>query len=162
MPASFPSDLIRNSVADLPTYNAGLALDRFKATYGIDCLAKLDSNESPLGPSPRAIQAMQDAAPGIWRYPDAANAVLRNLVAESMGTQADNVIFGNGSEDLIGALFRTVIRPGDHVVTICPSFGLHEFGALMFAQPSPRCRSTPTGPSRWEACAKPCSAIRAF
>ena len=132
MSVSLPSDLIRKDVADLPTYNAGLALDRFKSTYGIDCLAKLDSNESPLGPSPRAVQAMQDAAPGVWRYPDAANTALCGLIAEMTGTDQDRVIIGNGSEDLIGALFRAVIRPKDHVVTICPSFGLHEFGALTF------------------------------
>ncbi|SNT73919.1 histidinol-phosphate transaminase [Paracoccus seriniphilus] len=132
MTASFPRDLIRQEVANLPTYNAGLAMDRFKATYGIDCLAKLDSNESPLGPSPRAIEAMQQAAAGVARYPDAANMSLRALVGELTGTQPENVIFGNGSEDLIGALFRAVIRPQDHVVTICPSFGLHEFGALTF------------------------------
>ncbi|GAW35825.1 histidinol-phosphate aminotransferase 2 [Roseovarius sp. A-2] len=132
MPASLPSDLIRKEVAQLPTYNAGLALDQFKARYGVDCLAKLDSNESPMGPSPLAIKAMQDAATGVGRYPDAANTALRDLIARSMGTQADRVIVGNGSEDLIGALFRAVIRPEDKVVTICPSFGLHEFGAQMF------------------------------
>lgn len=132
MPASLPDDLIRKEVAELPTYNAGLALDNFKATYGIDCLAKLDSNENPYGPSPLAIRAMQDAAISVGRYPDAANTALRGLIANVMDTQADRVIIGNGSEDLIGALFRAVIRPQDHVVTICPSFGLHEFGALMF------------------------------
>ena len=132
MSASFPTNLIRKDVADLPTYNAGLALDQFKAKYGVDCLAKLDSNESPLGPSPRAVQAMQKAAAGVWRYPDAGNAGLRAKIAEQANTTSKNVIFGNGSEDLIGALFRATIRPNDHVVTICPSFGLHEFGAMMF------------------------------
>lgn len=132
MPAALPVDLIRPEVANLPDYNAGLALERFKATYGIECLAKLDSNESPLGPSPAAVTAMQEAARGVGRYPDAANMVLRSLIAETTGAQADQVIIGNGSEDLIGALFRAVIREGDNVVTICPSFGLHEFGALMF------------------------------
>lgn len=132
MSAPFPTDLIRTEVANLPTYNAGLALDQFKAKYGVDCLAKLDSNESPLGPSPRAVTAMEAAAAGVWRYPDAANTALREQIAQQMGTDKANVIFGNGSEDLIGALFRAVIREGDHVVTICPSFGLHEFGAMMF------------------------------
>ncbi len=132
MSETFPNDLIRKDVASLPDYNAGLAQDRFKAIYGIDCIAKLDSNESPLGPSPRAVDAMQSAAAGVWRYPDAANTALRKKIADAFGTTQDHVIFGNGSEDLIGALFRAIIRPQDHVVTICPSFGLHEFGAMMF------------------------------
>lgn len=52
MTTPLPDDLIRKDVRDLPDYNAGLALDRFREAYGIDCVAKLDSNESPLGPSP--------------------------------------------------------------------------------------------------------------
>ncbi|MDD9730747.1 histidinol-phosphate transaminase [Mameliella sp. AT18] len=123
-------DLIRPEIAALPTYNAGLALDRFRAHYGIDCQAKLDSNENPAGPCPGVVEAIREEATGISRYPDAGNADLRGDLADATGASPDRIIVGNGSEDLIGALFRTVLRPGDHVVTICPSFGLHEFGAL--------------------------------
>lgn len=122
-------NLIRPEVASLPDYNAGLALDRFRSVYGIDAVAKLDSNESPLGPSPAAVQAIRDAAAGVGRYPDASDEALRQAVAAVSGVQPDTVIMGNGSEDLIGAIYRAVLRPGDRVVTICPSFGLHEFGA---------------------------------
>lgn len=132
MTTPLPDDLIRKDVRDLPDYNAGLALDRFREAYGIDCVAKLDSNESPLGTSPRATQVMREAAEGVARYPDAASTALRAAIARSTGAEADCIIVGNGSEDLIGALFRAIIRAGDHVVTICPSFGLHEFGALTF------------------------------
>lgn len=130
MRPALPADLIRPEIASLPSYNAGLALDRFRAIYGTDCIAKLDSNESPLGASPAAIAAIKAHADGIARYPDAANAALRAQIAKFCDAHADNIIVGNGSEDLIGALFRAVLRKGDHVVTICPSFGLHEFGAL--------------------------------
>lgn len=132
MPQTFPPDLIRQEVRDLPDYNAGLALDRFRSVHGIDCRAKLDSNESPLGPSPDAIAAMQRTATGIARYPDAANTALRAAIARATGAPDECIAVGNGSEDLIGALFRSVIRAGDEVLTICPSFGLHEFGALTF------------------------------
>lgn len=125
-------DLIRPDVAALPDYNAGLALDRFRDVYGIDATAKLDSNENPLGPSPDAVAAMRDCAAGIWRYPDAGDMALRQAIGAATGIAADCVIMGNGSEDLIGAIYRAVIRPGDRVVTICPSFGLHEFGAQTF------------------------------
>ena len=130
MRPALPADLIRPEVAALPTYNAGLALDRFKDIYGVDCTAKLDSNENPLGASPHAIEAMRANASGIARYPDATNIALRAQIATHSGASADNIIVGNGSEDLIVALFRAVLRQGDHVVTICPSFGLHEFSAL--------------------------------
>lgn len=127
-----PHDMIRPEVQDLPTYNAGLALDRFRDTYGTQCIAKLDSNESPLGPSPRATAAMHEAANSAARYPDAASTALRAAIARSTGADAGRIIVGNGSEDLIGALYRAIIRPGDEVVTVCPSFGLHEFGAQTF------------------------------
>lgn len=130
MSSTLPADLIRPQIAALPTYNAGLALDRFKEIYGIDCTAKLDSNESPLGPATAAISAIKENAKDIARYPDATNGALRQMIAQRCGTDADRVIIGNGSEDLIGALFRATLRDGDHVVTICPSFGLHEFGAM--------------------------------
>lgn len=121
--------LIRPEIAALPDYNAGLALDRFRDLYGIDAIAKLDSNESPLGPSPLAVQAIRDAAAGVGRYPDAADSALRAALADATGAPDDTIIMGNGSEDLIGAIYRAVLRPGDRVVTVCPSFGLHEFGA---------------------------------
>lgn len=130
MTALLPVDLIRAEIAALPNYNAGLALDRFRDIYGIDCIAKLDSNESPLGAAAGAIAAIKEASNGVARYPDASNAGLRARIAQDNGVQSDKVIVGNGSEDLIGALFRAVLRTGDHVATICPSFGLHEFGAL--------------------------------
>lgn len=121
--------LIRPEVTALPDYNAGLALDRFRSVYGIDAVAKLDSNESPLGPSPAAVQAIRDAAAGVGRYPDASDEALRRAVGAMSSVEPETVILGNGSEDLIGAVYRAVLRPGDRVVTICPSFGLHEFGA---------------------------------
>ncbi|MGR3408837.1 MAG: aminotransferase class I/II-fold pyridoxal phosphate-dependent enzyme [Paracoccus sp. (in: a-proteobacteria)] len=123
------NDINRPEVASLSDYNAGLALDRFREVYGIDARAKLDHNESPLGPSPAAITAMRDAAAGRGRYPDATDSRLRHAIGGLVGTDPECVILGNGSEDLIGGIFRAVLRPGDRVVTLCPSFGLHEFGA---------------------------------
>lgn len=122
--------LIRAEIAALPEYNAGLALDQFRARYGREALAKVDSNENPFGPSPAAIEQIRAAAAGIGRYPDAGDTALRQAIAARTGRDADTVILGNGSEDLIGAVYRATLRPGDRVVTICPSFGLHEFGAL--------------------------------
>jgi len=122
--------LARNEVQTLPKYNAGVALDRFRETYGIDCRAKLDSNENPYGPSPAALAAVTAKLPAINRYPDAANLALRRKIGAINGVAPDRVIIGNGSEDLINVIYRTALRPGDRVLTVCPSFGLHEFSAL--------------------------------
>lgn len=122
-------NLIRPEVAALADYNAGLALDRFRQVYGTEAVAKLDSNENSLGPSPQAVAAMRDCAAGVWRYPDAADLALRQAIGAATGTDPEAVIVGNGSEDLIGAIYRAVLRPGDRVLTVSPSFGLHEFAA---------------------------------
>ncbi len=124
------TSLIRPEINNLPSYNAGLALDRFRDTYGIECLGKLDSNENPHGPSPQAIEAIHQGANKVSFYPDAGSLALRQQIGERLRVSADRLVMGNGSEDLIGAVFRATLRHGDHVVTICPSFGLHEFGAM--------------------------------
>ncbi|MEY8800336.1 aminotransferase class I/II-fold pyridoxal phosphate-dependent enzyme [Leisingera sp. XS_AS12] len=126
---TIPQDMIRPEIAGLPAYNAGLALDRFRDTYGIDCLAKLDSNENPHGASPHAVAAIELAAASVASYPDAVSLGLRRQIGAALDLPAERIVIGNGSEDLIGAIYRAILRPGDHVVTICPSFGLHEFGA---------------------------------
>ncbi len=98
--------------------------------YGIPCLAKLDSNENPTPLSEAVLAAMQSVLASANRYPDAGAMHLRTLLGQRVGLTADQVIIGNGSEDLIGAIYRAILTPGDHVVTVCPSFGLHEFAAL--------------------------------
>ncbi len=124
------TNLIRPEINNLPTYNAGLALDRFRDIYGVICLAKLDSNENPHGPSSHAIDAIQQGADKVSFYPDATSLNLRQQIGAGVNIPADRLVMGNGSEDLIGAIFRATLRRGDHVITICPSFGLHEFGAM--------------------------------
>lgn len=78
---TIPQDMIRPEIAGLPAYNAGLALDRFRDTYGIDCLAKLDSNENSHGASPHAVAAIELAAASVASYPDAVSLRLRRQVA---------------------------------------------------------------------------------
>lgn len=129
MPDTSLHGLISPDVDPLPRYNAGMSPARFREVYGMDVRAKLDSNENPLGPSPGAVQAIREMALQAGRYPDAGTASLCRAIGEHSGVSADRVITGNGSEDLIDAIYHAVLRPGDRVLTICPSFGLHELNA---------------------------------
>ena len=129
MPDTSLHGLIRPDVDPLPRYNAGMSPARFREVYGMDVRAKLDSNENPLGPCPGAIDAIRDLAALAGRYPDAGTASLCRAIAAHSGVEAERVITGNGSEDLIDAIYHAVLRPGDRVLTICPSFGLHELNA---------------------------------
>lgn len=123
-------ELINRHIRNLPPYNAGLHMSRFRAQFGRDCLAKLDSNENPYGPSPAAQKAVLAAANDLARYPDGNGSDLRSELAKLLDHDAMSIVLGNGSEDLIYAAYSAVLSLGDHVVTVTPGFGLHELAAV--------------------------------
>lgn len=127
MASSLP--LIRDEVTALPVYNAGLHPEKLRRQLGLERIVKLDSNENPFGPSPAAIAAVTAAAQSLYRYPDRDESALRGLIARRLGVEPDRLAFGDGSEDLIGIIYRMVMRPGEVAVTTVPSFGLHQIWA---------------------------------
>ena len=118
-------------VAAIPPYNAGVPLSSFERVYGVPCRAKLDSNENPLGPGSKAIKAAQQAVLAGHRYPDSSAAALKSEIAAQLGTTADKVQVGNGSEELIYLIYHAVLAEGHRVVTVVPSFGLHDLGGIL-------------------------------
>lgn len=79
-------------------------------------MVKLSSNENPLGPSPKALAALQTAILQAHRYPDSACLALRQALAARAGLDASQVICGNGSDELILLLCLAFLAPGDEVV----------------------------------------------
>lgn len=118
--------LARLEVRDLPGYNAGLSSELVRQRYGVTRVARLASNENPFGPSPDVQKALQELAGSASLYPDANCRALRAAIALRVGTEADKVVIGNGSENLLEVLCQAFLSPGDRVVTLLPSFGLHE------------------------------------
>jgi histidinol-phosphate aminotransferase len=86
---------------------------------------KLASNENPLGPSPRAIEAAREALGGVNRYPDGGGHYLREALAGLHGVRLENVILGLGSSELIDLSARMMVRPGDQGLTSLGSFPLY-------------------------------------
>jgi len=74
---------------------------------------KLSSNESPLGPSPKAIEAFRDEAGNLALYPDGSAHALRAAIAAQQGLDAEHIICGNGSDELISLLAHVYLSPGD-------------------------------------------------
>lgn len=127
-----PSSLIRAEIRSIPPYNAGLTLEEVRATYQVETVAKLGSNENPLGPSRSLRRLFSDIGELARLYPDPQGRALCTRLADNFGVDSRQVILGNGSEDLIGVICRSVVRPGDTVATLYPSFPLHEdYTALM-------------------------------
>lgn len=83
---------------------------------GFDRVARLASNENPLGASPHAIAAYEAAKDDLHRYPDGASAGLRAAIARAHGLEAENIVCGAGSDELIALLVRAYAGPGDEVL----------------------------------------------
>jgi len=138
--ASIFDRMVRPEVGHLPNYNAGLSIDHVRNKYHVERVAKLGSNENPLGASLAVDAAIRHASGAIALYPDSACSALRSVLAAQLDVAPENFVFGNGSEDLIAIVTRTLLSAGDEVVTMIPSFGLHitypeSMGALVHAVP---------------------------
>ncbi|WP_214471384.1 histidinol-phosphate transaminase [Mesorhizobium sp. dw_380] len=126
--------MVRTEVTRLSPYNSGLTIDEVMLRYAPARIAKLGSNENPLGPSPTLTAMMQAGAELFRLYPDPAGRELRQAIGARHEVGEDQVILGNGSEDLLSVISRAVLRPGDAIVTLYPSFPLHEdYATLMGA-----------------------------
>lgn len=108
-------------ILDIVPYKGGEA-----KVEGVTKVAKLSSNESPLGPSAKAVAAYMALAAELHRYPDGGHGDLREALAAKWGIAADRIVVGNGSDELIGLLVRAFAGPGDEVL-----FSRHGF--LMYA-----------------------------
>src|SRR3954471_20650005 len=87
-------------VAALPAYNAGMSLARARTLSGQDDIARLGSNENPLGCSPKVLQALASSAFEPWRYADPACVELREALGRHVGIDAAEIVCGNGSEEM--------------------------------------------------------------
>ncbi|MBU4413848.1 MAG: histidinol-phosphate transaminase [Proteobacteria bacterium] len=103
-------------------YSPGKPLEELEREYGISDSIKLASNENPLGPSPLAVKAIQDAIGKLNRYPDGSGHDLARNIAKKFEVAAGNIVLGNGSDEIIGMITRALLRPGDEAIMPYPSF----------------------------------------
>jgi len=115
----------------LRPYVPGKPVEEVEREYGLTDVVKLASNENPLGPSPRALEAIRNAFGSMPMYPDGACYTLVHALARHLEVEPENVIVGNGSDEIIHFLGLTYVRPGDQVMTGDPSFARYEPAALM-------------------------------
>ncbi|MFG1173084.1 histidinol-phosphate transaminase [Erwiniaceae bacterium CAU 1747] len=127
--------LARKEALQLGSYNAGMSDDAVRETWQVDSISRLASNENPLGASPKVAAALRSALNHSSIYPDSASLKLRQALAELTSTEAGRIVIGNGSEELLKLLCLAFINPGERVVTLEPSFGLHQiYPQMMGAQ----------------------------
>jgi len=103
-------------VRQLQPYQPGKPVSELQRELGLEQVVKLASNENPLGPSPVALAAAQQALTELARYPDGAGFCLKQALAARLGVTAEMITLGNGSNDVLELLARTFAAPGDEVV----------------------------------------------
>ncbi len=113
--ASF-EDLARKCVRKFGPYVPGRPIEEIKERFGLAEVVKLASNENPLGPSPRALEAAAACLGEIHRYPEGGSLRLRGALARRYGVATDCLIVGAGSDELIELLAKTFLEPEDEVV----------------------------------------------
>jgi histidinol-phosphate aminotransferase len=103
-------------IAKLPAYKPPVV------PPGVERVVDLSSNENPLGPSPKAVAALQDAAWTVHRYPDASGAHLKAALAKKHDLSEDNIALGNGADEWVLLLCLSMVNPGDEVIMAWGSF----------------------------------------
>lgn len=118
----------------LVAYEPGKPVEDLARELGIPQgeIIKLASNENPLGPSPKARQAMIEALERAHFYPDGGGYYLRGAIAETLGLSMANIILGNGSNEIIEFIGHAYLRPGDEIVEAAHSFAVYRLMAQLF------------------------------
>src|SRR4029079_17069180 len=111
-----------------------LAIDAYvpgKSTApGVDKVFKLSSNETPLGPSPKAIAAYQEAGKHLEDYPDGSASELREAIGQAFGLDPDRIVCGAGSDDLLNLLARAYLADGDEAIHTTHGFLVYPIATL--------------------------------
>jgi histidinol-phosphate aminotransferase len=122
---------IPSHVQQLRPYVPGKPIEEVEREYGVRNSIKLASNENPLGPSPRAVEAIQAALKNLALYPDGACYSLVQALSRHWEVAPENLAVGNGSDEIIHYLGVAFLRPGDQVLTGDPSFVRYESAAVL-------------------------------
>ncbi|MET3595949.1 MULTISPECIES: histidinol-phosphate transaminase [Mesorhizobium] len=107
-----PRPTPRAGIMDIEAYVPG----KSTAPAGVTKVYKLSSNENPLGPSPKAIEAARDVASRLDVYPDGSARRLREAIGDVHGLNPANIVCSNGSDEILGLLAQTYLAPGDEAV----------------------------------------------
>lgn len=129
----------------LPVYQPGRPIEEVARELNLPAadIIKLASNENPLGPSPRALEAMRQALTQVHLYPDGNSFYLKRKLAEKLGVTPANLVLGNGSNDIIEFVGHALLAPGCEVVVSQYCFAVYPivtqlFGARLVSVPAVR------------------------
>ena len=117
---------VPDNIASIVPYPPGKPLEELEREYGVSGSIKMASNENPWGPSPKAIQAIRGALDNLHRYPDGSCYRLVHALAEKLGFAPEEIVLGNGSNEIIEMLVKAYVQTGDEVISSHPSFLMYQ------------------------------------
>jgi len=118
---------LRETIRKLTPYSPGKPIEELRREFGITGeVIKLASNENPLGPSPKAVEALRNASGEVHRYPDASGFELRQALAKKHKIPIEQIVLGSGSDELIHYIGLIFLEPGDHQIMAHPGFSRYE------------------------------------
>ncbi|MDD3087548.1 MAG: histidinol-phosphate transaminase [Candidatus Omnitrophica bacterium] len=109
--------LPRKHLLKVDSYQAGKPIEEIKRQLRLKDVIKLASNENPLGPSPKALEAVRKALSSLNRYPDSNSYFLKRKLAKFYGLEPSNISVGNGSDELIDIIIRAFVDEGECIIT---------------------------------------------
>lgn len=128
--------IVRKQFSEIETYIPGRPIEQVKEQYGLEKVIKLASNESSFGPLPAALKAIDENKEQLNRYPDGEATLLREALSRFYEVPSQNILIGNGSNELLRIAGQAVLEPADEVIFAVPSFMLYRMIAQLFeAQP---------------------------
>lgn len=121
----------KNQILSMKAYQPGKPIEEVKREFGLEEVIKLASNENPFGCSPKVTDFLKTATENLAIYPDGYAQDLRTTVANFLNVEESELIFGNGSDDLIAIITRALLYPGVNTVMATPSFSQYEHNAII-------------------------------
>ncbi|MBM3245908.1 MAG: histidinol-phosphate transaminase [Candidatus Omnitrophica bacterium] len=114
--------LVRKNILSVAPYQAGKPIEETKRQLGLKEVIKLASNENPLGPSPKAREAIKKNLTQINRYPDSQSFYLKKKLSRAMNLQGSNIVLGNGSDELVDIIIKTFVEDDENIITADTTF----------------------------------------
>lgn len=128
-------EIAKSWIHDLGVYEPGRPIEELARELGLpdtSAIVKLASNENPLGPSPKAMEALRRAVFQAHIYPDGSAFYLRRSLADKLNVRPDELLVGNGSNEILEFLGHVFLAPGDEVIVADRAFAVYKLVAAMF------------------------------
>ena len=121
----------KNTILNLKAYQPGRTIDQVKKEFGLNSVVKLASNENPFGYSQKVTETLDKMTRRFELYPDGSANVLKEALSKEKGFTKEQFILGNGSDEIINIIARSLLKPGVNTVMATPTFSQYKHNAIV-------------------------------